>query len=68
MTAWPGTQSLLSMWFHDELVPAVTAYGLDRPVPRVDGAARPRSAAGLKAGHLAEHLAALGVEPATTRC
>ena len=28
MRSWPGTQSLLSMWFHDELVPAVERYGL----------------------------------------
>ena len=36
-TAWPGTQSLLSMWFHDELVPEVRRYGLAEPLVRVDG-------------------------------
>ena len=43
-SAWPGTQSLLSMWFHDELVPAVDTYGLTGLFTRVDGL-RPRSAA-----------------------
>ncbi len=35
--SWPGTQSLLSMWFHDELVPAVETYGLAGLFTRVDG-------------------------------
>nr|BFE67618.1 hypothetical protein GCM10020092_009190 [Actinoplanes digitatis] len=30
--AWPGGQSLLSMWFHDELIPAVQTYGLAQHV------------------------------------
>ena len=33
LRAWPGTQSLLSMWFHDELVPAVERYGLTEHLP-----------------------------------
>ena len=54
--AWPGSQSLLSMWFHDELVPAVRTYGLAGMFTRIDG--RPAEVdGGLKAGHLARHLA-----------
>ena len=34
--SWPGSQSLLSMWFHDELVPAVETYGLSGVFTRVD--------------------------------
>jgi phosphoglycolate phosphatase-like HAD superfamily hydrolase len=60
--AWPGTQSLLSMWFHAELVPAVETYGLAGLFARVDG--RPPAAVpgGLKAGHLAAHLRELGIQ------
>jgi phosphoglycolate phosphatase-like HAD superfamily hydrolase len=58
--AWPGTQSLLSMWFHDELVPAVESRGLAGVFARIDG--RPTEVdGGLKAGHLARHLAELGI-------
>jgi phosphoglycolate phosphatase-like HAD superfamily hydrolase len=58
--AWPGSQSLLSMWFHDELVPAVRTYGLAGVFTRIDG--RPTEVdGGLKAGHLARHLAELGI-------
>jgi hypothetical protein len=61
--AWRGTQSLLSMWFHDELLAEVTRRGLVSLLSRIDGL---RSAVGgdRKAGYLAEHLAALGVEGA----
>ena len=58
--SWPGTQSLLSMWFHDELVPAVETYGLAGVFTRVDGL-RTEVGGDLKAGHLANHLAELGV-------
>jgi phosphoglycolate phosphatase-like HAD superfamily hydrolase len=58
--AWSGTQSLLSMWFHDELIPAVESRGLAGVFARVDG--RPTEVdGGLKAGHLARHLAQLDV-------
>jgi phosphoglycolate phosphatase-like HAD superfamily hydrolase len=58
--AWPGSQSLLSMWFHDELVPAVQTYGLTGVFTRIDG--RPTEVdGGLKAGHLARHLTELGI-------
>jgi phosphoglycolate phosphatase-like HAD superfamily hydrolase len=60
MGSWSGTHSLLSMWFHDELVPTVDGYGLTELFLRVDGL---RSAVGgdRKAGHLAAHLAELGL-------
>jgi phosphoglycolate phosphatase-like HAD superfamily hydrolase len=60
LAAWPGTQSLLSMWFHDELVPTVDRYGLTRYFARVDGL-RATIGGGSKAPHLAAHLAALGL-------
>ncbi len=60
ITSWPGSQSLLSMWFHEELVPAVETYGLAGVFARVDGL-RTEVGGDLKAGHLARHLAALGV-------
>src|SRR5207245_8293200 len=37
LASWPGTQSLLSMWFHDELVPTIGRYGLTRYFTPVDG-------------------------------
>ena len=58
--SWPGSQSLLSMWFHDELVPALDTYGLTGLFTRVDGL-RTEVGGDLKAGHLARHLAELGV-------
>jgi phosphoglycolate phosphatase-like HAD superfamily hydrolase len=57
---WPGTQSLLSMWFHSELVPAVETYGLAGVFTRIDGL-RTEVGGDLKAGHLARHLEGLGV-------
>ncbi len=60
LTSWPGSQSLLSMWFHEELVPAVETYGLGGVFTRVDGL-RTEVGGHLKAGHLAEHLAGLGM-------
>lgn len=57
--AWRGEQSLLSMWFHTELVPTVEVHGLTGLFRRVDGL---RAGSGdHKAEHLAAHLAALGV-------
>jgi len=60
LTSWPGTQSLLSMWFHDELVPALETYGLTGHFTRVDGL-RTEVGGHLKAGHLAAHLRSLNV-------
>jgi phosphoglycolate phosphatase-like HAD superfamily hydrolase len=61
LRSWPGSQSLLSMWFHEELVPAVERYGLTAHFRRVDGL---RASVGgqRKASYLAQHLAALGVD------
>jgi phosphoglycolate phosphatase-like HAD superfamily hydrolase len=58
--SWPGTQSLLSMWFHDELVPALESHGLAGLFTRVDGL-RTEVGGDLKAGHLARHLDELEV-------
>lgn len=32
-----STQSILSMWWHDDLVPEVIRHGLDRAMVRIDG-------------------------------
>jgi phosphoglycolate phosphatase-like HAD superfamily hydrolase len=63
LRGWTGTQSLLSMWFHTELVPTVDRYGLTSYFARVDGN-RAATGGGHKAPHLAAHLAALGVDGA----
>ncbi|GAA1762051.1 HAD family hydrolase [Luedemannella helvata] len=60
LDAWTGTQSLLSMWFHTDLVPTVERYGLTGRFARVDGL-RATVGGGPKAPHLAAHLAALGL-------
>ena len=61
LAGWAGTQSLLSMWFHEELVPTVTRYGLDRYFARIDGL-REVIGGGSKAPHLVAHLSALGLD------
>jgi phosphoglycolate phosphatase-like HAD superfamily hydrolase len=60
MRSWVGSQSLLSMWFHDELVPTVETHGLTGMFRRVDGL---RSAVGgdHKAEHLVRHLDELDI-------
>jgi phosphoglycolate phosphatase-like HAD superfamily hydrolase len=63
MDTWTGTQSLLSMFQHQELVPAVTARGLYDRMLRVDGL-RDQVGGGSKAPHLCAHLAALELDPA----
>jgi phosphoglycolate phosphatase-like HAD superfamily hydrolase len=55
-----GSQSLLSMWFHDELVPQVTEYGLADLFARIDGLRVDVGGHG-KSAHLVEHLDALGL-------
>jgi phosphoglycolate phosphatase-like HAD superfamily hydrolase len=60
LTNWPGSQSLLSMWFHAELVPALETYGLTGHFTRVDGL-RTEIGGDLKAGHLASHLREMDV-------
>jgi phosphoglycolate phosphatase-like HAD superfamily hydrolase len=57
------TQSLLSMWFHDELIELVTRHGLADLFARIDGLRVDVGGHG-KAGHLVEHLAALRMDPA----
>lgn len=64
--SWPGTQSLLSMWHHDELVPTVEGYGLTGHFVRVDGLRyRLGSAVDHKGPYLARHLSAQRLDPAT---
>jgi phosphoglycolate phosphatase-like HAD superfamily hydrolase len=60
LASWPGGQSLLSMWFHEELVPTVDRYGLTRHFARVDGL-RATVGGGPKAPHLIAHLEAQGL-------
>ncbi|GAA0243587.1 HAD hydrolase-like protein [Saccharothrix mutabilis subsp. mutabilis] len=62
LRTWSGTQSLLSMWFHDELVPLVERLGLAGLFTRVDGL-RVDVGGGSKAEHLAEHLARQRLDP-----
>jgi phosphoglycolate phosphatase-like HAD superfamily hydrolase len=58
--SWSGSQSLLSMFFHHELVPVVERHGLVEHLRRVDGLRDPVGG-GSKAPHLRAHLAALSV-------
>jgi phosphoglycolate phosphatase-like HAD superfamily hydrolase len=53
-----ATQSILSMWWHDRLVPEVTRRGLDRYMMRVDG--NVGRGGDTKEGTLRRHLDALG--------
>jgi phosphoglycolate phosphatase-like HAD superfamily hydrolase len=57
-----GQQSLLSMWFHNELVPLVTEYGLADLFIRIDGQRENLGGHG-KTDHLIEHLTALRLDP-----
>ncbi|MDH6126709.1 HAD hydrolase-like protein [Kitasatospora sp. GP82] len=61
-----NTQSLLSMYEHEQLLPVVDAFGITQHFVRVDG--RVGDAGGRKAGFLARHLAVLApqVEPRRT--
>jgi phosphoglycolate phosphatase-like HAD superfamily hydrolase len=63
LRGWTGTQSLLSMWFHHELVPTVTRYGIDPHFLRVDGL-REDTGGGFKAVHLKRHLTELRLDGA----
>jgi phosphoglycolate phosphatase-like HAD superfamily hydrolase len=58
-----GRQSLLSLWFHQELVPLVTEHGLDHLFDRVDGLRIDINGRG-KTDHLTRHLTALRLDPA----
>ncbi|MPZ26314.1 MAG: HAD hydrolase-like protein [Micromonosporaceae bacterium] len=60
LRAWPGSQSLLSMWFHDELMLAVAGHRLTEHFARIDGMRRPLDGAvDHKSPYLADHLAAM---------
>ncbi|MEU8027303.1 HAD family hydrolase [Streptomyces sp. NPDC049099] len=60
------SQSLLSMYVHEELVPLVRGFGIETHFLRVDGRTGPSG--GSKAEHMVRHLEALSgvVEPART--
>ncbi|MFG2571019.1 HAD hydrolase-like protein [Streptomyces sp. NBC_00704] len=59
------SQSLLSMYEHEELVPLVRGFGIEPHFVRVDGRTGPSG--GSKAEHMVRHLRELtGVEPART--
>lgn len=56
------SQSLLSMWFHEELVALVAEYRLAELFGRIDGL-RVATGGGSKAEHLTEHLTAQHLDP-----
>ncbi|GAB2911054.1 HAD family hydrolase [Streptomyces heilongjiangensis] len=59
------SQSILSMYVHDELVPLVRGFGIEPHFIRVDGRHGPSG--GSKAEHMVRHLRRLvGVEPERT--
>ncbi|MFF5491897.1 HAD family hydrolase [Streptomyces aquilus] len=59
------SQSILSMYGHDDLVPLVRGFGIEAHFLRVDGRVGPSG--GSKAEHMERHVAALaGVDPART--
>jgi phosphoglycolate phosphatase-like HAD superfamily hydrolase len=55
------TQSLLSMWTHDELVPMVESFGIDHHFVRIDG--QLTASGGNKHEFLKRHLEHLAVPP-----
>lgn len=60
-----GSQSILSMYGHDELVPLVRGFGIEAHFIRVDGRTGPSG--GSKAEHMVRHVGALGrVDPSRT--
>jgi len=64
LRAWQaagGSQSLLSMWWHERLVPTVHDFAIDTYFDRVDGLRG--AGGGPKAEHMAAHLQALGLDP-----
>lgn len=59
------SQSILSMYGHEELLPLVRTFGIEEHFVRVDGRTGPSG--GSKAEHMVRHLSLLsGVEPART--
>lgn len=59
-----GSQSLLSLYAHDMLVPLVTRLGLAEVFVRVDG--RLEEVPGRKAEYMVRHLREIGVDPEHT--
>ncbi|MGW1073212.1 HAD family hydrolase [Streptomyces sp. NPDC002537] len=57
-----GTQSILSMHGHEELVPLVRGFGIEERFVRVEGRTGPSG--GSKAAHMARHVAGLEGIPA----
>ncbi|MFE6195761.1 HAD family hydrolase [Streptomyces sp. NPDC057838] len=68
LAGWRSTgrsQSILSMYVHEELVPLVRGFGIEPHFIRVDGRTGPSG--GSKAEHMVRHLGALsGVAPERT--
>ncbi|GAB2846989.1 HAD-IA family hydrolase [Streptomyces deserti] len=68
LTEWRSagrSQSILSMYVHDELVPLVRGFGIEAHFIRVDGRTGPSG--GSKAEHMVRHFGALtGVDPERT--
>ncbi|MFE7900565.1 HAD family hydrolase [Streptomyces sp. NPDC057424] len=68
LTGWRSagrSQSILSMYVHEELVPLVRGFGIEPHFIRVDGRTGPSG--GSKAEHMVRHLASLsGVAPERT--
>ncbi|GHG82962.1 HAD family hydrolase [Streptomyces griseocarneus] len=52
-----GTQSIMSMYGHEDLLPLVRGFGIERRFIRVDGRTGPSG--GSKAEHMARHIAGL---------
>ncbi|MEO3978142.1 HAD family hydrolase [Streptomyces sp. CAU 1734] len=59
------SQSIMSMYMHDELIPVVRGYGIESHFVRVDGRLGPSG--GSKALHMERHLAALAGTAAPER-
>ncbi|MEV6959600.1 HAD hydrolase-like protein [Streptomyces sp. NPDC051207] len=68
LTGWRSaghSQSILSMYGHEDLLPLVKGFGIEAYFIRVDGRTGPSG--GTKAEHMVRHLGALaGVDPART--
>ena len=58
------SQSILSMYVHEELVPLVRGFGIEPHFIRVDGRTGPSG--GSKAEHMVRHLGSLRVDPERT--
>lgn len=59
--AWPGTQSVLSMWNHADLLRELDHRGLSSHLLGADG--RRHGRGDLKAAYLADHLASFAIDP-----